>query len=107
MPARCPECYADLPEDADWVCPACGYTLRTPTVSKVGIAFMVLGLVLLGAFIIGPDQVIPRDGSIPFELVDLAIAGFPFLVLGTFGLGMLLTLAGALKLRGERRRAAA
>lgn len=105
MARRCPECYGELPEDAEWVCPACGYTLRTPAVSKVGIVFMLLGLVLLAGFILGPDQLVPRDGSIPYEIVDLTIANFPFLVLGVLGLGMLLALAGALKVRGEREAA--
>lgn len=101
---RCPECYAELPDDAVWVCPSCGYTLRTPRVSKVGVVIMVAGLGLLASYILGPERLLPRDGLIPFELVDLTIANFPMLVVGTLGLGMLLALSGALKVRGERGR---
>src|SRR5439155_13289928 len=39
MARRCPECYAELPEDAVWVCPTCKYTLRTPAAAKAGIVF--------------------------------------------------------------------
>ena len=51
MARRCPECYAELPEDAVWVCPTCKYTLRIPAAAKAGIVFMVLGLALLGALL--------------------------------------------------------
>ncbi len=106
MAARCPRCYAELPEDARWVCPTCEYTLRMPGISKVGIAFMVLGLFLIGPFLLGPENVVPRDGSIPYDIVDLTVANFALFVLGIFALGMLLALAGALQVRGERGRAA-
>jgi hypothetical protein len=104
MARRCPECYAELDEDAKWVCTSCGYTLRTPAVSKLGVVAMLGGLGLLGAYVVGPERVLTRDGFIPYEIVDLTIANFPLLVVGTVGLGMLLVLAGALKLRGERAR---
>ncbi|HKZ99811.1 MAG TPA: hypothetical protein VJ326_09535 [Thermoplasmata archaeon] len=106
MARRCPECYAELPDSAVWVCPACAFTLRTPAVSKFGIAMMLAGLALLAMYILGPERVLPREGLIPFELVDLMVANFPIVVVGTLGLGMLLVLAGALKVRGERARVA-
>ena len=65
MARRCPECYAELPEDAVWVCPTCKYTLRTPAAAKAGIIFMVVGLALLGAFVYGPDQIGLRSGFVP------------------------------------------
>ncbi len=106
MAGRCPQCYAELPDDAVWVCPACGYTLRMPVVSKAGIFFMFLGLVLLGAYVLGPDAIGLRSGVIPTDLANLTIAYFPEIVLGTFALGMALAAAGAIKLRGERARMA-
>ncbi|HKZ89704.1 MAG TPA: hypothetical protein VJ300_05535 [Thermoplasmata archaeon] len=105
MSSRCPECYATLPEDASWVCPTCGYTLRTPVSSKVGVGFMLLGLVLLGTFVAGPESLGLRSGWMPSDLAELTITSYPLLVAGTFFLGMALMAAGALRLRGERSRA--
>jgi len=107
MARRCPECYAELPEDAVWVCPTCGYTLRTPTAAKAGIVFMVLGLVVLGAFVYGPDRIGLTSGLVPTDLANLTIANFPLLVLGTFGIGAFLVAAAALKIRSEHARVAA
>lgn len=107
MVARCPRCYAELAEDATWVCPTCSYTLRTPTVSKVGVVIMLLGVVLLGAYVTGPQSVIPRNGWIPYDLVDLTVVNFAILTLGTLLLGMFLTALGALQVRRERSRAVA
>ncbi len=107
MTRRCPECYAELPEDAVWVCPTCHYTLRTPGAAKVGIGFMVLGLVLLAAFVYGPDRLGLNRGIMPTDLAAMSIANFPFLVLGAFGLGTLLVAAAAMKIRIEQARVAA
>jgi hypothetical protein len=107
MARRCPECYAELPEDAVWVCPTCGYTLRTPGAAKVGIVFMIFGLVLLGAFVYGPDRLGLRSGIMPTDLADVTIANFALLVLAAFGLGSLLAAAAALKIRNEQARVAA
>ena len=107
MARRCPECYAELPEDAVWVCPTCGYTLRTPAPAKAGIVLMVLGLVLLGAFVYGPDRIGLTSGLVPTDLANLTIANFPLLVLGTFGIGAFLVAAAALKIRSEHARVAA
>lgn len=107
MPGRCLECFADLPEDADWVCPSCGYTLRTPTSSKVGLVFMLLGLVLLGTYVAGPENMGLRSGWMPTDLADLTIANYPVLVAGALFLGMALVALGAFRLRGERARVAA
>lgn len=104
MASRCPECYAELPEDALWICPTCGYTLRTPAVSKVGIAIMFLGLVLLASYLVGPENLGLRSGWMPYDLADLTIANYAYLVLGTFLLGMLFAAAGAIKVRAERAR---
>jgi len=104
MSTRCPECYAELPKDAVWVCPTCGYTLRTPAAAKVGIVFMVLGLALLGAFVYGPENIGLRSGLIPTDLANLMIANFPLLVLGSFGVGAFLAAAAALKIRNEHAR---
>src|SRR5947208_14338536 len=95
---RCPECYAELPDNPVWVCPTCGYTLRTPAAAKAGIVFMVLGLVLLGAFVYGPDRIGLTSGLVPTDLANLTIANFPLLVLGTFGIGAFLVAAAALQL---------
>ncbi len=89
-----------------WVCPACDYTLRTPAVSKVGILFMFLGLVLVGAYVIGPDSIGLTSGAVPTDLANLMVANFAALVVATFAFGMLLMLVGALFVRHERNRAA-
>lgn len=107
MARRCPECYAELPEDAVWVCPTCKYTLRTPAAAKAGIVFMVLGLALLGAFVYGPDQIGLNSGLVPTDLAKVTIANFPLLVVSAFGIGALLVAAGALKIRSEAARVAA
>ncbi len=107
MTERCPRCYAELSEDATWVCPACGYTLRTPMVAKVGILFMLLGLLLLGAYVMGPDAIGLMSGAIPTDLARLMVDNFALLVAGTFGLGMFLTAVGALVVRHARTQATA
>ncbi len=107
MARRCPRCAAELPEDAVWVCPACDYTLRTPGVSKVGILFMFLGLLLVGAYVVGPDSIGLTSGLVPTDLANLTIAYFPELIVATFGFGMLLMFAGAMFVRHERNRVAA
>ncbi len=107
MARRCPRCAAELPEDAVWVCPACDYTLRTPASSKVGILFMLLGLGLVGAYVMGPDSIGLTSGAVPTDLANLMVANFAYLVVGTFGLGMLLMFAGAMRVRRERNRVVA
>ncbi len=107
MAAHCPRCYAELPEDATWVCPTCGYTLRTPAVAKLGLVIMLFGLVLVGVYLAGPQNVIPRNGWVPYDLVDLTIANFALLALGTILLGMFLTAIGGFVVRNERLRVAA
>ena len=107
MARRCPECYAELPEDAVWVCPTCGYSLRTPAAAKAGIVFMVLGLVLLGAFVYGPERIGLTSGLVPTDIANLTIGNFPLLVLGTFGIGAFLVAAAALKIRSEHARVSA
>lgn len=106
MARRCPECYAELPDDAIWVCPSCGYTLRMPGSAKMGIVFMLLGLALLGVFVYGPENLGLNSGIMPTELANLTIANFPLLVVGVFGLGALLVVAAALKIRSEQARVA-
>ena len=107
MARRCPRCAAELPEDAVWVCPVCDYTLKTPGVSKVGLLFMLLGLVLVGAYVLGPDATGLTSGAIPTDLANLLVANFPSIVVATFAFGMLLMVAGAMFVRRERNRAAA
>jgi len=107
MTRRCPRCAAELAEDAVWVCPTCDYTLRTPAVSKVGILFMLLGLVLVGAYVIGPDSLGLTSGIMPTDLANLLIANFADLVVATFAFGMFLMFAGAMFVRRERNRVAA
>ncbi|OGS48192.1 MAG: hypothetical protein A3K68_06635 [Euryarchaeota archaeon RBG_16_68_13] len=107
MVGRCPECAAELPDDAGRVCPRCGYSLQTPAVSKVGVGIMFLGLLLLGGYLLGPENLGLRSGWMPADLADLAIANFGLLLVGTFLLGMLLVAAGALKARAERAAVAA
>jgi hypothetical protein len=96
-----------LPDTAVWVCPTCHYTLRTPGAAKVGIVFMLLGLALLGVFVYGPENLSLNSGIMPTELANATIANFPFLVVGTFGLGSLLVAVAALKIRSEQARVAA
>ena len=107
MARRCPRCAAELPEDAVWVCPACDYTLRTPAVSKVGILFMLLGLILVGAYVLGPENIGLTSGMIPTDLANLMVTYFTELIVATFGFGMLLMFAGAMYVRRERNRVAA
>ena len=107
MADRCPECYAELPEDAVWVCPTCRYTLRTPGVAKVGVLLMILGLLLLGAFLYGPENIGLDRGAMPPDFAKLTIDNFPLMVIGAFGLGVLLVFVAALKIRSEQARVAA
>ncbi len=107
MTRRCPRCAAELPEDAVWVCPTCDYTLRTPAVSKLGILFMFLGLFLVGAYVIGPQNLGLTSGIMPTDLADLTIANFPLLIIGTFAFGMFLMAVGALFVRAERNKVVA
>ncbi len=102
MAERCPRCYAELSEDATWICPTCGYTLRTPGVAKAGVFFMLLGLLLLGAYVMGPDAIGLMSGAIPTDLARLMVANFALLVAGTFAFGMFLTAVGALVVRRAR-----
>src|SRR5437667_11044341 len=105
MARRCPECYAELPEDAVWVCPTCKYTLRTPATAKAGIVFMVLGLALLGTFVYGPDQIGLRSGRVPTDRANLTIAKFPLLLRSAFGICEFVVTSVALHMRAERTRA--
>ena len=107
MSRRCPRCAAELPDDAIWVCPACDYTLKTPGISKVGIVLMVLGLLLVGAYVMGPASIGLTSHAIPTDIENLMVTNFPYLVAGTFALGMLLMFAGAIFVRRERNRIAA
>lgn len=106
MTDRCPECAAELPEDARWVCPACGYTLRTPAVSKVGIFFMLLGVLTVIGYAIGPDNIGLTSGAIPTQIADWMVANFVLLIIGAFGFGMFLMFVGALFVRAQRNRVA-
>ncbi len=106
MSERCPRCYAELSEDATWICPTCGYTLHTPMVAKVGILFMLLGLLLLGGYVMGPDAIGLMSGAIPTDLANLMVANFALMVAGTFAFGMFLSAVGALVVRHARTRAA-
>ncbi|MFA5895601.1 MAG: hypothetical protein WC985_01680 [Thermoplasmata archaeon] len=106
MSERCPRCYAELSEDSTWICPTCGYTLRTPMVAKVGIFFMLVGLLLLGAYVMGPDAIGLMSGAIPTDLARLMVENFALMVAGTFALGMFLTAVGALVVRRARTHAA-
>lgn len=107
MAERCPRCYAELPEDARWVCPTCGFTLRTPAVSKVGIFVMFLGLFLLAGYVMGPESLGLTSGLVPTDLADLMIANMAEMVVGTFALGMFLILVGALVVRSAKNRVSA
>ena len=104
MTRRCPRCAAELPEDAVWVCPTCDYTLRTPAVSKVGILIMLLGLVLVGAYVMGPESIGLTSGMVPTDLANLMIAYFAEMVVATFAFGMFLMFVGAMFVRRERNR---
>jgi len=107
MARRCPECYTELPDDAVWVCPHCGYTLRLPGAAKAGIVLMIIGLGLLGAYVYGPASLGLTSGFVPTDIANLLIAEFPLLVLGAFGLGAVLAAAAAFKIRSEQARVAA
>jgi hypothetical protein len=106
MGRRCPECYTELPDDAVWVCPHCGYTLRLPAAAKAGIVLMVVGLGLLGAYVYGPTNLGLSSGFFPTDIANFLAAEFPLLVLGAFGLGAVLAAAAAMKIRSEQARAA-
>ena len=107
MARRCPECYAELPDEAIWICPTCRYTIRMPGAAKMGVVLMILGLALLGAFVYGPEQLGLNSGLIPTDIAKPTIANFPLLVVGSFGLGAFLVTAAALKIRSEQARLAA
>jgi hypothetical protein len=103
MAERCPRCFADLPEDAIWVCPTCGYTLRTPAASKAGLVFILLGLILSVGYVLGPDAIGLTSGRIPTDLANLMIANFTEMIAATFAFGFFLVLIGAVVLRNARR----
>ena len=103
MSDRCPRCFADLPEDAIWVCPTCGYSLRTPGISKAGLVLVLLGFVLLIGYVLGPDAIGLTSGLIPTPLANLLITFFTEMIAAAFALGFLLVLAGAAVLRNARR----
>ncbi len=107
MTDRCPECAAELPKDATWVCPTCGYTLHTPAVSKVGIFFMLLGVAAVLGYVVGPDNLGLTSGAIPTQIADFMVANFPLLIIGAFGFGMFLMFVGALFVRSQRNKVAA
>ena len=88
------------------MCPTCDYTLRTPSVSKLGIVVMFLGLVLVGGYVIGPESMGLTSGIVPTDLANLMIANFAEMVGGTFALGMFLMAVGALFVRAERNKIA-
>ncbi len=90
-----------------WVCPACDYTLRTPAISKVGVVVMLLGLVLVGGYVLGPQSLGLTSGIMPSDLATFTIDNFAMLVVSTFALGMFLMFVGALFVRRERNRVAA
>src|SRR5512136_1146431 len=98
MADRCPRCFGEVSEDDGWICPHCTFTLRTPMVSKVGLFFMFVGLVLLGAYVLGPDQIGLNSGMIPTDLAKLMEANFALMVVGVLGFGMFLIAAGAVAL---------
>jgi len=75
---RCPECYAELPDDAVWA--------------------------LLGVFVYGPENLGLTSGIMPTDLANLTIANFPLLVVGAFAFGAFLAAAAALKIRSEQAR---
>lgn len=104
MADRCPQCLAALPEDRVFVCPNCRYTLRTPGSAKMGIVFMVFGLLLLCTYVIGPETLGLRSGAIPADLAEPMLANYPVLVGGTFAVGALLAASGALMIRREQAR---
>src|SRR5947209_18417423 len=99
MARRCPECYAELPDDVVCVCPVCRYTLRTPAAAKAGLAVMIVALFLLGAYVFGPDRLPLLWGVLPTDLGNLTIASFVVMGLGGCALRILLVAAAALKLR--------
>ncbi len=68
---------------------------------------MLLGLVLVGAYVMGPDSIGLTSGLVPKDLANLMLANFTQLIVATFGFGMLLMLVGALFVRRERDRIAA
>ncbi len=89
------------------MCPACDYTLRTPAISKVGVVVMLLGLVLVGGYVLGPQSLGLTSGIMPSDLATFTINNFAMLVVSTFALGMFLMFVGALFVRRERNRVAA
>jgi hypothetical protein len=103
MAERCPRCFADLPQDAVWVCPTCGYTLRTPAASKAGLFFIFLGFALSVAYVLGPDAIGLTSGVIPTDLAKFLVANFTALTAAAFAFGFLLVLLGAAVLRNARR----
>ncbi len=103
MANRCPRCFADLPEDAVWVCPTCGYTLRTPAASKAGLLFIVLGFLLSVGYVLGPDAIGVTSGAIPTDLANVMIANFTEVIAAAFAFGFFLVLIGAAMLRNARR----
>ncbi len=106
MTDRCPECAAELPKDARWVCPTCGYTLHTPAVSKVGILFMLLGVATVIGYALGPDNLGLASGAVPTQIADWMVANFVLLIIGAFAFGMFLMFVGALFIRSQRDKVA-
>jgi hypothetical protein len=66
---------------------------------------MVLGLILLGTYIAGPERLGLESGAIPTDLAVLMVANYPLLVVGAFAFGALLVAVGAMLIRREQARA--
>lgn len=87
---RCPNCLAGLPDDRAVVCDRCGYQLRFPRASTVGLVLIALGV---GSFLISafggwifPWP--PRPFGVRIPVVDTATLS------DVFWAGVVLLLAG-------------
>jgi CDP-diglyceride synthetase len=109
---RCPNCLVRLPDDRTYVCDRCGYQLRLPAVSLIGLGAIAAGVgsFLMSAFggFVLPFPPMPFGLKIPFlenpTTEDLqTLAGW----LGALLLfaGTVLAFAGAYAVRRRSERA--
>lgn len=120
---RCPNCADPIPDEGRLVCLRCGYTLRLPRASRLGLTLIAIGFVLALLWIPGPENLrfpaqigLPGDGVLnlpdPTSIVPEGfrvwlVSSWGYLAFLVFLAGVGITIWSALVLRREQARVAA